>query len=45
VAATLLDVARTSNSDVRGEAVTWLSNTRSELAIPMLDWICSRAAT
>ena len=38
VATTLLEVARNDPSaDVRGDAVTWLSQTRSELAIPMLD--------
>lgn len=38
VAPTLLDVARNDPStDVRGDAIQWLSQTRSELAIPALD--------
>ncbi len=38
VASTLLDVARSDPSvDVRGEAIQWLSQSRSEAAIPALD--------
>jgi HEAT repeat protein len=38
VATTLLDVARNDPSnDVRGQAIQWLSQTRSEAAIPALD--------
>ncbi|HEY9226886.1 MAG TPA: HEAT repeat domain-containing protein, partial [Gemmatimonadaceae bacterium] len=38
VALTLLDVARNDpNQDVRGDAVQWLSQTRSDLAVPLLD--------
>lgn len=40
VAQTLLEVASNDPSaDVRGEAVQWLAQSRSELAIPMLDSI------
>jgi HEAT repeat protein len=38
VATTLIDVARSDPSiDVRGDAIQWLSQTRSEAAIPALD--------
>jgi HEAT repeat protein len=40
VAQTLLEVARTDpNSDVRGDAIFWMSQTQSELAVPLLDSI------
>ena len=40
VAQILLDVARNDpNGDVRGDAVFWLSQSRSELAVPLLDSI------
>ncbi|MGH9885878.1 MAG: HEAT repeat domain-containing protein, partial [bacterium] len=40
VARTLLDVARNDpDADVRGDAVFWLSQSRSELAVPLLDSI------
>lgn len=37
---TLLDVARADpSSEVRGDAIYWISQTRSELAVPLLDSI------